>query len=113
MVEQLAKYITNLNFQNLKACEVIMVELANRQAPFFLVDWQLQNLNFQIFGRELVCEVIMVEQLANRRASLFRGSGWETRPGLAVAFPTTSNKVRFLVFGPCLVPNKWLRCQAN
>ena len=50
-----------------------------------------------------MCEVIMVEQLANRRAPLFRGSGWETRPGLAVAFPQNKVRICFLVVDPWLL----------
>ena len=48
---------------------------------------------------------MMMVELANRRAPLFRGSGWETRPGLAVAFP--KEKVGFI--GYCsMVVNLWV-----
>ena len=35
------------------ACEVIIVKLARKQTPFFLVGWHLRNQNFQRFKREL------------------------------------------------------------
>ena len=64
---------------------------------------KIYQFNFQNLKEEL-CEVMMVE-LANRRAPLFRGSGWETRPGLAVAFP--KEKVGFI--GYCsMVVNLWV-----
>ena len=59
-----------------------------------------RNWTFFRTWKRTGCEVIMVEELARRRAPLFRGSGWETRPGLAVAFPSNQNKVSF---GPWLL----------
>ena len=121
-----SKWYMNSTFQKIKTkvWKVIMVELLNdigihlsrkeKKKVWKVIMVELLQ-EFQLFRKESVkvWKVIMVE-LASRRAPLFRGSGWETRPGLAVAFPNTQNKVRasffwFLVVGPSLygylIPN--------
>ena len=51
------------------ACEVIIVKLARKQTPFFLLVGTFVIKTFRDSKEN--CEVIMVEQLANRQAPLF------------------------------------------